>query len=96
MPQALGTFEPESLVLNDCVCSDCNNYLGRTLEFALSRDSMEAVLRFRYGIKPASEAKELPYKKLELKVGQPGPWLGATVVLGESIAHAGANAGKLF
>lgn len=81
MPQAFGTFEPESPVLNDCVCSDCNNYFGRTLEFALSRDSMEAVLRFRYGIKPASEANELPYKKLELKVGQPGPWHGATVVL---------------
>jgi hypothetical protein len=81
MPQAFGTFEPDSPVLTDCVCADCNNYFGRTLEFALSRDSMEAVLRLRYGIKPASEAKELPYRKLELKVGQPGPWLGATVVL---------------
>jgi hypothetical protein len=81
MPQAFGTFEPQSLVLNDCVCSDCNNYFGRTLEFSLSRDSMEAVLRLRYGMKPATEAKELPYKKLELKVGQPGPWLGATLVL---------------
>jgi hypothetical protein len=81
MPQAFGTFAPQSLVLNDCVCKDCNNYVGRTLEFALSRDSMEAVLRLRYGIKPASEAKELPYRRLELKVGQPGPWFGATMVL---------------
>jgi HNH endonuclease len=81
MPQAFGTFEPDSPVLNDCVCAECNNYFGRTLEFALSRDSMEAVLRLRHGIKPATEAKELPYRKLELKVGQPGPWLGATVVL---------------
>jgi hypothetical protein len=81
LPQAFGTFEPDSPVLKDFVCADCNNYFGRTLEFALSRDSMEAVLRLRHGIKPASEAKELPYRKLELKVGQPGPWLGATVVL---------------
>jgi hypothetical protein len=80
MPQAFGTFE-QSFVLNDCVCSDCNNYFGRTLEFALSRDSVEAMLRLRQGVKPASEANELPYKKLELKVGQPGQWLGATVVL---------------
>jgi hypothetical protein len=81
MPQAFGTFEPGSPVLSDCVCADCNNYFGRTLELALSRDSVEALLRLRYGVKPASKANQLPYKKLELKVGEPGPWLGATVVL---------------
>jgi len=42
---------------------------------------MEALLRFRYGTKAASEARDLPYRRLELKVGQPGPWFGATVVL---------------
>jgi hypothetical protein len=42
---------------------------------------MEALLRFRYGTKPASEAGDLPYYKLELKIGQSGPWFGATVVL---------------
>jgi HNH endonuclease len=81
MPEAFGTFEPESLILYDTVCKPCNGHFGRGLELALSRDSMEAVLRLRYGIKPASEAKKLPYRRLELKVGQPGPWLGATVVL---------------
>src|SRR5260370_1049734 len=80
MPQAFGTFEPDSPVL-DCVCRDCNNYFGRTMEFALSRESMEAVLRLRHGVKPAVEAKDLRCRKLELKVGQPGPWFGATVVL---------------
>jgi len=80
MPQAFGTFE-QSFVLNDCVCSDCNKYFGDTLELRLSRDSMEAVLRLRYGIKSASEAKDLPYKKIELKVGQPGAWFGTTAVL---------------
>jgi hypothetical protein len=81
MPQAFGTFEPESAILYDCVCADCNNYFGRTLELPLSRDSTEALLRLRFGIKPASEARDLLYRNLELKVGQPGPWLGATVVL---------------
>lgn len=81
IPQAFGSFEPNSFILYDAVCKDCNNFFGRTLDLALSRDSMEAVLRFRHGTKPASEAGDLPYRKLELKVGQPGPWLGATVVL---------------
>ena len=81
LSQAYGTFAPTSFVLYDAVCQGCNNYFGRTLELVLSRDSMEALLRFRYGTKPASAANDLPYRKLELKVGQPGPWLGATVVL---------------
>jgi hypothetical protein len=80
MPQAFGTFE-QSFVLSDCVCSDCNKYFGDTLELRLSRDSMEAILRLRYGIKSASEAKDLTYKKIELKVGQPGPWFGTTATL---------------
>jgi HNH endonuclease len=81
IPQAFGNFEPNSFILYDAVCKECNTFFGRTLDFALSRDSMEALLRFRYGTKPASQAGDLPYHKLELKIGQPGPWFGATVVL---------------
>jgi len=73
IPEALGVFEPISFILYETVCKECNNYFGRTLDLALSRDSMEALLRFRYGTKPASEAGDLPYRKLELKIGQPGP-----------------------
>jgi hypothetical protein len=81
IPQAFGNFEPHSLILYDAVCKECNNFFGRTLDFALSRDSVEALLRLRYGTKPASEAEDLPYRKLELKIGQSGPWFGATVVM---------------
>jgi hypothetical protein len=81
IPEAFGTFEPTSFILYDTVCKDCNNHFGRTIDLALSRDSTEALLRFRYGTKPADEAGDLPYKKLELKIGQPGPWFGATAVL---------------
>jgi len=80
MPEAFGTFEPDSPVLV-CVCKECNGYFGRNLELALSRDSLEAVLRLRYGVKPASKADDLRYKKLEVRVGQPGPWLGAIAIL---------------
>lgn len=81
IPQSFGTFEPKSFILYDAVCQPCNSCFGKTLELALSRDSTEALLRLHYGVKPASEAKELPYQRIELKVGEPGPWFGATVVL---------------
>jgi hypothetical protein len=81
LPEAYGTFAPISFILYNAVCQPCNNYFGRTIERSLSRDSMEALLRFRYGTKAASEARDLPYRRLELKVGQPGHWFGATVVL---------------
>jgi hypothetical protein len=77
--EAFGTFEPTSFVLRDAVCKDCNGHLGRTIDQAISRDSMEALLRFKYGIKPASEAGDLPYRKIGLKIGQPGSWFGAVV-----------------
>lgn len=81
IPEAFGTFEPVSFFLYDTVCKDCNGHLGRTIDLALSRDSVEALLRFRYGTKPASEAGDLPYRKIRLKIGQPGSWYGATVEL---------------
>lgn len=81
LPEAYGTFAPVSFVLYDTVCKPCNGEFGRSIELSLARDSMEALLRFRYGTKGASEARHLPYHRLELKVGQPGPWFGATVVL---------------
>src|ERR1051325_12158575 len=79
--EAFGTFEPTSFVLHDAVCKDCNGHLGRTIDQALSRDSMEALLRFKHGIKPASESGDLPYRKIRLKIGQPGSWYGAVVEL---------------
>lgn len=81
MPQAFGTFEPESPILRDCVCVQCNNFFSGALETPLSRDSLEAVLRLRYGVKPASEWRDLRSKRLKLKVQEPGPWTGATVIL---------------
>lgn len=81
IPQAFGNFEPNSFILYDTVCKDCNKSLGHTLDFELSGDSMEALLRFRCGTKSASEARDLRYRKLELKIKQEGPWLGAIVLM---------------
>ena len=61
IPQGLGTFEPESFILYDAVCKPCNGYFGRTLEDSLSHDSFEALLRLRYGVKPAQKTANLRY-----------------------------------
>lgn len=80
IPEAFGTFE-QNLVLHDCVCSECNSYFGRTLDLVLSRDSGEALLRLRHGIKPVSEAKDLRNTRIKITVNVPGPWFGTRIIL---------------
>jgi hypothetical protein len=57
IPQAFGQFEG-NLVL-DCVCFECNDYFGRTIDLKFARDSIEGIDRIWSGIKPASEFKSL-------------------------------------
>jgi hypothetical protein len=78
IPEALGTFENNWKL--DCVCTACNGHFGRTIELTLFRDSTEALLRLRYGVKPASEADDLLYRRLTVTLGQPGFWYGAQFV----------------
>ncbi len=48
------------------VCDDCNQRFGESLEFALGRDTFEAVLRLQYGAKPAGEAGDVGQSRLEI------------------------------
>lgn len=54
VPQALGRFQ-NNLTLNEEVCTECNQFFGDTLDRFLTRDSAEALLRFRYGLKDPAE-----------------------------------------
>lgn len=47
IPQLLGTFE-QNLTLLNCVCSECNNYFGNTIERIFSEGSIEAIRRLHY------------------------------------------------
>jgi len=80
IPEAFGTFE-QNLVLHDCVCVECNGYFGRELDLILSRDSGEALLRLRHGVKPVSEARDLRNARVKLRVNVPGPWYGTQLIL---------------
>jgi hypothetical protein len=69
MPQAFGTFEPESPILRDCVYVQCNNFFSGALEMPLSRDSLEA--RTRGFAIPESELRQLFDSTPEGHVGKP-------------------------
>src|SRR3972149_3099902 len=45
IPRAFGTFGPNTMVLSQEVCTECNHLLGKELDELLSRDSFEAVIR---------------------------------------------------
>ncbi len=81
IPRAFGIFE-QNLTL-DCVCSECNGYFGKTIELAYTRDSLEALLRLHYGVKPAREAGDLPKRRLTITLGGDDDWNGCHIELTE-------------
>ena len=79
IPRAFGTFE-QNLTL-DCVCPECNSYFGRTMELAYTRDSLEALLRLFHGLKPATEASDLPMQRLSVVLSGDSDWHGCHIEL---------------
>jgi HNH endonuclease len=78
IPTAFGQFQ-NNLTL-DCVCGSCNAYFGRELEVVLTRDSIEALLRVRHGVKAKNEAREIGRSRLSCKVVSLGEHSGARIV----------------
>ena len=81
IPQAFGLFE-NNLTLH-CVCKECNREFGKTIDLALGRDSIEALLRFFYGVKPASEARELRQQRLTITLSDDPEWTGCRLEVAE-------------
>jgi hypothetical protein len=75
IPQAFGRFK-NNLTLS-CVCEDCNKFFGKELEVFLARDSAEALLRIRYGLKTKSGRRRLRRTRLKVRVIEQGDWYGA-------------------
>jgi HNH endonuclease len=77
VPQAFGRFL-DNLTLQ-CVCGVCNSFFDRELEVFLTRDSVEALLRVRYGLKTKSGRRKLGTSRLTIRVISPGDWYGARI-----------------
>ena len=84
MPQAFGKFIDNFTL--DCVCKECNAYFGNNLELFLARDTIEALLRLQYGLKPLESVENLRRDRLRISFGTEGDWQGA---LGEFIFEDG-------
>ena len=74
IPQAFGKFE-DNLVL-DCVCQDCNDYFGGTLDLKFARDSIEGLDRFWSGMRPVAEFKSLGARSTTRVRFEPGSIYG--------------------
>jgi len=62
IPEAFGKFQPakgdgDAPITIDCVCTDCNDRFGKSLDRWLSRDSVLGLLRFNEGVKKPGEFK---------------------------------------
>lgn len=79
VPMAFGRFR-ENLTLA-CVCEGCNSYFDRELELFLTRDSIEALLRVRYGLRTKSGRRKLGKSRLTVRVISPGDWYGARILM---------------
>jgi hypothetical protein len=67
LQKAFGGFK-DTLVLRGVVCDDCNTYFGETIDLALSRDTLEGRMRFRYGILSSRKFKSLGKRsRIEVK-----------------------------
>lgn len=63
IPKAFGLFGSETKTLINKVCKECNQKFGRTIDNALSRETLEGIHRFLHGAKKPEEYKEFKHSK---------------------------------
>jgi hypothetical protein len=88
IPQSFGTFGTETPTLN-CVCDDCNNFFGRSIDQAFARDSWEGVTRYKQGI---SSSEQRAQKRLDFRLGDE-PEMG--MFSGAKLAGVDSKTGKI-
>ena len=91
--ESIGRFH-DNLTLR-CVCEGCNSCFAEELELFLTRDSVEALLRVRYGLKTASGRHRLCESRLIVKVITPGDWHGARISVERNAAGTALRADPL-
>lgn len=66
IPQAFGTFGSKTPVLR-CVCHDCNQLFSREFEREVYRSSLEALQRWKHGLKSGEPAEDVDGRRVSLK-----------------------------
>lgn len=80
IPQAFGTFGSITPTLTDCVCANCNSFFGKSLELFFNRGSLEALDRYKQGLKPLVEVSDLRRDRVTFTLAE-GPFKGARLEL---------------
>src|SRR5215813_4451267 len=95
LQESFGKFKG-ALTLTGEVCKVCNQYFGDGIDRILSRDSFEAFLRLRYGIKSSKEYSDILYNRLTITIpkGQ-DEWTGVKVVYQPPSVHLPPQVGFL-
>jgi hypothetical protein len=65
IPRAFGTFGELTPVLH-CVCGDCNNFFSKEFEREVYRGSLEALQRWKRGLKSPGTKKEIDSRRVRL------------------------------
>jgi hypothetical protein len=81
IPEALGKFEKGDVItLTREVCADCNQYFGDALELFLNRDSIEAMHRFKHGLKAPAEVRRMFPRRMRARLPKDGSEFGGTIL----------------
>ncbi len=78
IPQGYGVFFPDLTI--DCVCSGCNSYFGRVLEWPMRNSSYEGVMRFHNGL-GTGQVGSIGTTGIELTIAEGPEWQGARIIL---------------
>lgn len=65
IPKGFGRFSSKTPILKSSVCASCNQYFGDTLDMALTRDSLEAMQRYRHGLR---SSEDRPHKRVTMEL----------------------------
>lgn len=83
LQQGFGRFR-DALVLHDLVCEACNSLFSRTIDLALTRDGLEGLERYMWGIKDAADVQSFRYGSLRVTSQDKDNFQGAMIRFGSA------------
>lgn len=66
IPEAFGTFGGKTPVLH-CVCHNCNNFFSKEFEQEVYRGSLDALGRWKFGLKPLDSRDKIDSRRVKLE-----------------------------
>lgn len=80
LPEAFGSFSNHP-VLHGVVCGECNQFFGESIDRVLSRESIEGLERYRWGVKSPEEVERFKYSNVNLNAEATGDFDGVPLVV---------------